>query len=142
MPVIGLLLGRGLSDTFGAQAHLVGGALLAATGAYAVIEAARARGERASEIAQAPAAAVAGPGRLLLLAAALSIDNLIVGFALGAGGAPIALAVVLIATISVGLSLLGLELGARLGRRVGDLSALLGGIVLICVGAAIAADLL
>jgi putative Mn2+ efflux pump MntP len=37
------------------------------------------------------------------------------------------------------LSLIGLELGARIGARAGQRGELLGGLVLIAVGAAIAA---
>jgi manganese efflux pump family protein len=79
---------------------------------------------------------------LLLLGAALSIDNLIVGFALGTHGSPLVLGITLIAGVSVGLSLIGLELGARLGTTVEHNSQLLSGIVLVCVGAAIATQLL
>jgi putative Mn2+ efflux pump MntP len=43
------------------------------------------------------------PWRLLLLAACLSIDNLIVGFALGAYDVPVVLAVTVIALVSVAL---------------------------------------
>jgi manganese efflux pump family protein len=136
MPVLGLLLGRQLSHTLGAQAHLIGGSLLAAAGAYTVIQATRSAAERP------PTIAGAGLGRLLVLGAGLSIDNLIVGFALGTYRAPLALGIALIAVVSVGLSLIGLELGARLGAGVEHLSELLGGVVLICVGAAIATRLL
>ena len=79
---------------------------------------------------------------LLVLAAALSIDNLVVGFALGAYRAPLALSVAIIAVVSVGLSLLGLELDACLGARVEHRSELLSGIVLIAVGVAILTGLL
>ena len=136
MPVIGLFLGRQLSHNLGSRADLVGGGLLAVAGLYAVIEALRCDDE------PAPAVAEARLGRLMILAAGLSIDNLIVGFALGDYHAPLVLAIALIAVVSVGLSLVGLELGARLGSRVADLSELLGGIVLIAVGAAIATQLL
>jgi manganese efflux pump family protein len=47
------------------------------------------------------------------------------------------ISVAIIAVVSVGLSLLGLELGARLGARVEHRSELLSGIVLIAVGLAI-----
>ena len=89
-----------------------------------------------------PGFADAGVGRLLLLAAALSIDNLVVGFALGAYRVPVALGVAVIAAVSVGLSLVDLELGARLGARVEHGSALASGIVLIGVGVAILTNLL
>ena len=46
------------------------------------------------------------------------------------------------AVVSVGLSLLGLELGSRLGSRVGEWSEEIGGAVLILVGIAIGAGLI
>jgi putative Mn2+ efflux pump MntP len=52
------------------------------------------------------------------------------------------LAVTVIAVVSVALSLVGLELGDQLGSRVEHHSELLAGIVLICVGGAIATGLL
>ena len=77
-----------------------------------------------------------------MLGAGLSIDNLIVGFALGAYRAPLPLGIALITAVSVGLSLIGLELGARLGTRIEHGSELLGGIVLVGVGAAIPTQLI
>ena len=124
MPIVGLLLGRQVSHELGSHAHLIGGALLVATGAYTAAQAIRAPGEPIE----------LRSGRLLLMAASLSIDNLVVGFALGAYHVPVVLAVSVIAAVSVGLSLIGLELGERIGARVERTSELLGGIVLICVG--------
>ncbi len=137
MPVVGLLLGRRLSGTLGAHAAVVGGSVLAAVGASS-------RSSRRSDATDREPAALAGAGlgRLLVLGAVLSIDNLVVGFALGAYGSPLGLSIVLIAVVSVGLSLIGLELGARLGSRIEHISELLGGLVLVCVGAAIATGLL
>ena len=136
MPVLGLLLGRQLSGTLGAQAALIGGSALALAGVYTIIQAIRSADEPPSGLADA------GFGRLLWLAAALSIDNLFVGFALGTSRSPLGLGIAIIAGVSVGLSLIGLELGARLGSGVERTGPLLGGIVLVCVGAAIAAGLL
>lgn len=132
MPIIGLLLGRGVAHTLGSSAHIVGGLLLIATGVYSTYQAIRASADDSNQ-----SLASAHMGRVLLLGAALSIDNLIVGFALGTHHAALALSVVTIATVSVGLSLIGLELGTRLGDRVEHNSELLGGIVLICVGIAV-----
>jgi manganese efflux pump family protein len=131
MPVIGLLVGRGVSGDLGRAAHLVGGGLLIVVGAQLLIAARRRESGAPSSLSGA------ATGRLVLLAAGLSIDNLVIGFALGARDAPLVLAVVLIAAVSVGLSLLGLEVGQRLGRQVGHASELLGAWVLVCVGAAI-----
>jgi manganese efflux pump family protein len=135
MPVIGLLIGRGLSGSLGHQAHIVGGGLLMAAGAQMGVYALR------SGAGDPPALAGAPLGRLILLAAGLSIDNLIIGFALGAHRSPLVLAVVLIGVISVSLSLLGLELGHRVGRSMEQGSGLLGAAVLVAVGAAILLNL-
>jgi putative Mn2+ efflux pump MntP len=135
MPIVGLLLGHQVSHALGSNAHFTGGILLIATGAYTAVQALRTADRSRSE-----------PDvhslRIVVLAASLSIDNLIVGFALGAYNVPIVIAITLIAVVSIGLSLIGLELGARLGARVERNSELVAGIVLICVGALVAADLL
>lgn len=136
MPVVGLLIGREVSHSLGSAAHTVGGLLLIAVGAQVTMSAARSGDEAPAGIAGAPM------GRMLLLAAALSIDNLVVGFALGAYRVPAAVGVAVIAAVSVALSLVGLELGARFGSRMGHRSGLIGGIVLIGVGAAIVTKLL
>ena len=67
------------------------------------------------------------------------MDNLAVGFALGAYHVGVLLAAVIIGAVSVTLSLVGLELGNRLGAKTGERSEFIGGLVLIAVGAAIAA---
>lgn len=134
MPILGLLRGRRVSNALGSHAHLIGGALLLATGAFTVAEALRTADT-------SPSALDLRRGRLLVLAASLSIDNLIVGFALGAYNVPVVVAVSVIAVVSVALSLIGLELGDQLGSRVEHHSELLAGTVLIGVGAAIASGL-
>jgi len=50
----------------------------------------------------------------------------------------IALAAIVIGAISVSMSLIGLELGNRIGTRTGDRGELVGGLVLMGVGVAIA----
>ena len=138
MPVVGLLIGRQLSHALGSAAHIIGGLLLIAVGAQVIISATRSSSGDDSP----PSVAGLRMRDLLVLAAALSIDNLVVGFALGAFRTPLALSVAVIAIVSVGLSLLGLELGARLGARLEHRSELLSGIVLIGVGLAILTGLL
>lgn len=137
MPVIGLLIGRGLSGSLGHQAHIVGGGLLMAAGAQIGVSALRS----GDDDGDPPALAGAPLGRLIVLAAGLSIDNLIIGFALGAHRSPLVPAVIVIGVISVALSLLGLELGQRVGRSMEQRSGLLGAAVLVAVGAAILLNL-
>jgi putative Mn2+ efflux pump MntP len=136
MPVLGLVVGRSLSGSLGSRAHLVGGGLLIAVGLQMGISAVRSDADAPPALAGAPLA------RLTVLAAGLSIDNLVIGFALGTHGTPLVLSVIVIGVVSVGLSLLGLELGSRLGADVGHRSGLLGAGVLIAVGAAILTHLI
>jgi putative Mn2+ efflux pump MntP len=77
-------------------------------------------------------------GRLLASGLVLSMDNLVVGFALGTYGVGVAAGAILIGSISVAMSLIGLELGGLLGRWAGRRSEQMSGVILILVGAAIA----
>jgi putative Mn2+ efflux pump MntP len=135
MPIVGLLVGHRLADDLGSSARWIGGGLLIATGLTALI--AGLRPDRPAVVGDGPRR-----GRLVLLGLALSIDNLVVGFALGTAPVSVVWAAVVIGLVSVTLSLVGLELGARLGRRMGDRAEVVGAAVLIAVGIAIATDLL
>ncbi len=73
---------------------------------------------------------------------ALSAANLAVGFALGTYHVGLAVAAITIGVVSVTMSLTGLELGDRLGTRTGERGELLGGLVLIAVGVAVASGIL
>jgi putative Mn2+ efflux pump MntP len=140
MPILGLLLGRALAGALGRAAHWIGAALLITTGLYAVVQAIRSPGSKDAGQPTAPD----GPptGRLLVTALALSIDNLAVGFALGTFHVSFLIAAGLIGAVSIAMSLLGLELGSRLGTKTGDRGELIGGLVLVGVGIAIAAGVL
>ncbi len=138
MPILGLVLGRGLARTLGHAAHWTGAALLIATGAYALIQALRANAAPAQPAPAPPQRT----GRLLITGLALSIDNLAVGFALGTYHVTFALAAIIIGAVSVTMSLAGLELGHRIGGKTGKYGEVAGGIVLIAVGAAIGSGIL
>jgi putative Mn2+ efflux pump MntP len=146
MPVAGLALGRALTGPLGANAHYLGGAILIATGLYNLAQTYRSR--RADDpVKPTDASPDTQPppqhaGQLLVTGVALSIDNLAVGFALGTYPVSLLLAAIIIGVVSVGLSLLGLELGRVLGNTLGQRGELLGGVVLIIVGIAITAQLL
>ncbi|HEY0831204.1 MAG TPA: manganese efflux pump [Candidatus Dormibacteraeota bacterium] len=138
MPVIGLLLGDAVAGFFGHYGKYVGGAILILTGAYTIVQARRIN-------AAEPKTRTARSVRLrplLITALALSIDNLAVGFALAVYPIDIVLAAITFGVVSILMSLLGLELGSRLGKRVEAWSEEIGGGVLILVGIAIAIGLL
>jgi manganese efflux pump family protein len=131
MPIVGLLVGRGVAQTLGAASRYAGGALLIAMGAWQVVQAVLAGRTGVS----VPPIAMR---RLLLTALALSMDNLVVGFSLGIRGTSVAAAVAVFAVVSVSLTLLGLELGRRLAAVVEFGSQYLAGIVLMAVGILVA----
>jgi putative Mn2+ efflux pump MntP len=135
MPVVGLFLGHALAHDLGTVAQPVGGTLLGLVGAYAVVSTLVGAEETVGRQEQSIK-------RLVLMGAALSIDNLVIGFALGAYHVNLLIAAITIAVVCVALSLLGLEIGSRLGEHLGQKGELVGGAVLILVGVAIGTGLL
>lgn len=133
MPIVGLLLGQQVSGYLAGYTGYIAGGLLILTGLYAIWQGRRDQVPRRGGIQRR---------QLLVTAAALSIDNLAVGFALGVYRVPIVLAALTIGIVSVVMSLIGLELGSRLGRRVEAWSEELGGGVLVVLGVAIALGLI
>ena len=73
---------------------------------------------------------------------ALSLDNLIAGFALGSYQMNLITGALVFGFVSIGMSLAGLELGAKLGNWAGDGGELIGGVVLVGVGVAIGTGVL
>jgi manganese efflux pump family protein len=149
MPVVGLLIGDHVATQLGHAGRWIGGALLIGVGLYGIVGSLRAREEPAAGL---EGAATASPLRLWLTGLALSVDNLVAGFALGTYRIGIVAGAILIGSVSVALSLAGLEFGARLGRLAGRGQARgswaerrgdqVGGVILISVGVAIAAGAL
>jgi manganese efflux pump family protein len=129
MPLVGLLIGDRFAGLLGHAARWVGAAMLISVGIYGLISS-----FRRARSADPRTGRRAGNWRLLLSGLALSIDNLVVGLALGTYQVPIVTGVAVIGAMSVGLSLLGLELGARLGSWAGRRSDQLGSLLLISVG--------
>ena len=135
MPVAGLLLGHTVAGYFGQYGKYVGGGILVLTGAYTLFH------ERVIKKDQTQHAQMSGRG-LIVTALALSVDNLAVGFALAVYPVDLWLAAITFGVVSILMSLAGLELGSRLGRRAEEWSEEIGGAVLILVGAAIAIGVL
>jgi putative Mn2+ efflux pump MntP len=138
MPVAGLLIGQQVAADLGHAARWLGAGLLIAVGAYGVIKSVRAGagGTRAGP------STVGTPVRLLLSGLALSLDNLVVGFALGTYRVNVLTGAAVFGAVSVVLALLGLELGAKIGERAGNRGEQIGGAILISVGVAIGAGAL
>jgi manganese efflux pump family protein len=139
MPILGVVLGHSLAHNLGHAARWIGAALLIIVGGYTAIQAAR---DRTGKGTTSRAAIGRNTGSLVLTGLALSIDNLVVGFALGTYHVSLVVAAAVIGATSVTLSLVGLELGGRLGTRIVDHGELVGGLVLVGVGIAIATGVL
>ncbi len=152
MPIVGLLIGAQAADALGHASRWLAAGLLIVMGGYVLAEAVRGArsAPRGREVAAAGSRAErpGGPpgsrglSRLVLAGLALSVDNLAVGFALGSYHTSVVVGAVTIGAVSVALALTGLELGARLGARVGERAGQLAGLLLVAVGALIAAGAL
>ena len=106
MPVIGLLLGNRLAGSIGTKGNLFAGVVLVGIGGYTLLET-----RREAKDLKIPVRT----RTILLLATALSLDNLAIGMGLGLLGAPIVLAAGFMGFSSLVLTLVGLELGAVSG---------------------------
>jgi manganese efflux pump family protein len=142
MPIVGLLIGQRAATDLGQAVRWPGAVLLMLVGASGVLRSLRDawkhRAEGAAEKAKVAARPAPGLARLLLSGLVLSMDNLVVGVALGTYEVGILPGAVLIGAVSVAMSLVGLELGGLLGRWIGRRSEQMSGVILILVGAAIA----
>jgi len=130
MPATGMLIGTGLAGPLGSAARWAGAGILFVTAVWGLIEALRGGDD--------------APGawhgwRLLVSGAALSLDDLAVGLALGTVRYPIVLAVALFGFMSFVMSIIGLKLGAKLGTAAGEHGEVAGAIVLIGIAGAMAA---
>jgi manganese efflux pump family protein len=137
MPIVGLLIGHDVAGAIGRQTRWLAAGLLVAVGGYSIWAAARTRPAASGDGDPDSARPARGLLRLLITGLALSMDNLIVGFALGTYQVSLVAGAIVFGAVSTVLSLAGLEVGARIGRRFGERGELLGGCVLVGVGIAI-----
>lgn len=130
MPAIGLLIGHRVAGDLGHAARWTGAGVLAAAGVYGLAEA----------LGDGDDMPRAWHGwRLLISGAALSLDDLAVGFALGALRVPVAVAVIMCGAASIVMSMIGLELGGKIGTATGDRGEVVGAVALLCVAIVMAA---
>ena len=131
MPLVGLVLGRQIASVLGGSAQQLGGALVVVIGLHEWFSR---RGDEARV-----GSAIGHPARLVVTAFALSIDNLVVGFALGSLHVSFLVAAATIGGVSAVLTLFGLEIGSRLGARLERGGRAIGAVVLILLGVVLAA---
>jgi manganese efflux pump family protein len=154
MPIVGLLIGAQAAASLGPASQWLAAGLLIVVGGYFLLEGLRdaratsgGRGAQPGTRSLSPDRATKPPGadglgRLVLAGLALSVDNLAVGFALGSYHTSVVVGAVTIGAVSVALALIGLELGGRLGASAGQRGGQLAGLLLVAVGALIAAGVL
>jgi putative Mn2+ efflux pump MntP len=125
MPATGMLIGTGLAGPLGSAARWAGAGILFVTAVWGLVEALRG-GDDAPQVWHG--------WRLLVSGAALSLDDLAVGLALGTVRYPI----VLFGLMSFVMSIIGLKLGGKLGTAAGEHGEVVGAIVLIGISGAMA----
>lgn len=128
MPALGWTAGRSIRGFVGPYDHWVAFCLLTALGIKMIWDCLTGgESERLHHIATP---------RMFLLAVATSIDALVVGVSLAMMGVNILLAAVIIGIVTGVLSAVGMELGDHLlGVTVGEYAEIVGGIMLVGIGA-------
>lgn len=132
MPVIGWFAGDRALALIGNFDHWIAFALLALIGGRMIWESLH-----RSDEGEACRPDRTQGSRLLVLALATSIDALAVGLGLGVVRAGILYPAAVIGATSFAMTLVGARLGPALGRIAGKRAELLGGLILIAIGAKI-----
>jgi putative Mn2+ efflux pump MntP len=130
MPAAGMLIGTRLAGPLGSAARWAGAGILFVTAVWGLVEVLRGDDD---------APRIWHGWRLLVSGAALSLDDLAVGLALGTVRFPILLAVTAFGLMSFIMSIIGLQLGAKLGTVTGERGELVAAIMLICLSGVMAA---
>jgi putative Mn2+ efflux pump MntP len=130
MPLIGFVAGRLISGAIGDIAAWLGIIVLLAVGVYMVYESVSGEVEANFNIDTWRG--------LVLISLSVSMDELAIGFSMGALGLPIVLAVVLIAAQAFVLTFAGTALGNRIGERLAERAESVAGVVLAGLAVALA----
>ena len=133
MPLTGLYLGQALGTFIGPIASRVGAVVLIIIGINYLWESFKEKDPHCDT--RFDGSIISRPIGLILMAGSVSLDALAVGFGLGAVGVDL-IATVLIMGIVAGLmTLAGLVLGKRVNTSAGEKAELLGGVMLVLIGA-------
>jgi manganese efflux pump family protein len=124
MPIVGFALGRTASNSLGNVASGIGIAVLFGVGLWMLYESLRGDEDEARDLR------VDSLPALLVTSLSVSMDELAVGFSMGALGLPIALTVALIAAQAFLITWLGSALGRRVGETFAERAESAAGIVL------------
>ena len=133
MPVLGWLAGRSIHRFIADYDHWIAFTLLSFIGGKMIYESFRNREE---EHKLDPTRGLT----MVVLSVATSIDALAVGLSMGVMGLDIWLPSIIIGLVAALMTALGMFLGRRLGKLFGKRMELLGGIILLLIGAKILAE--
>ncbi|WP_044749343.1 manganese efflux pump MntP family protein [Bacillus alveayuensis] len=125
MPLLGMIIGRFLSEQFGTVASYIGGILLLVLGVQMIVSSFKEN----DELLISPI----GVG-LIFFALSVSLDSFSVGLSLGIYGARTVLTIMLFGLFSMMLTWTGLLLGRRFQQWLGVYSEVLGGGILFAFG--------
>lgn len=132
MPILGFLLGAGFAGLISAFDHVIALAALGFIGGKMIVESV---GELRSGQTETPPDKALKFRDLLVQALATSVDAFMVGVSFAAIGVKIAPAAAFIGAVTFALSLCGALGGRKLGLRLGVRAELIGGIILVIIGA-------
>ena len=132
MPILGFLLGAGFAGLISAFDHVIALAALGFIGGKMIVESV---GELRSGQTETPPEKALKLRDLLIQALATSVDAFMVGVSFAAIGVKIAPAAAFIGAVTFALSLCGALGGRKLGLRLGVRAELIGGIILVIIGA-------
>jgi len=128
MPILGWLVGSTINQWIAPFDHWIAFGLLAFVGIRMI----------RSGLQNEDEAVTIDPSRgatLIMLSVATSIDAFAVGLSLAVLGVSIILPSMIIGLVAGGMSLLGIFLGGRLGKTFGKRMEVVGGVILIVIGA-------
>ncbi|MBO9130083.1 manganese efflux pump [Bacillus sp. 165] len=125
MPLIGIVIGRMLTDQFGSIATVAGGVLLLGLGFHIIYSCLFGEGK--------DGVLPVGFG-LLLFSFSVSVDSFSVGLSLGIYGARTAVTVIMFGVVSMILTWTGLLIGRHAKQWLGMYGELLGGSILVGFG--------
>ncbi len=131
VPLVGIWLGGAAAQTIGTHASWVGASLIIVLGAWTVFS-----GATSHDGDKSMAELVTNWRGLVVLAAGLSLDNLVVGFSLGLGEASPLLVATTIAVFAVGFTLAGIQLGSASRRHWERTTKIASGLLLVGLGIA------
>lgn len=128
MPLLGIFTGQYMSSLLGQVTNYAAGGLLILLGAHMVFNSFKAGETRMIDHRSLPG--------MLLFSLSVSIDSFSVGVSLGMFRSDLLLTVLAFGICGGALSVMGLLLGRRVSRNLGEFGEALGGVILMAFGLA------